>query len=167
MQLRTSRSCIKEYHMSDTKHITKTVDQTVNGTTFTDDNELQFVAHANTTWALHFDLFTSADDVVGNNDRWISKIKAPSSATVTARVFAIINDGNGGTATTVALLGTSFGWGAPGSVTNPAYAWIRMQVLVQMGSDSGQVGLQFAEVANASATGAVVYAGSTLSAEKR
>lgn len=35
------------------KILIKSVDQTVQGTTLVDDNELQFVADANSVWALH------------------------------------------------------------------------------------------------------------------
>jgi len=161
--------------MKDTHLLIKSVDQTAQGTSLVDDSELQFVAEPNTTWALHFDLINSADDVVGQNDRVKMAVKAPSSATATVYCFAIVNDGtNGVTAPAQGPLtplvqgtpGSTFAFGAPGATQNPAYSWIRIAAIVQMGADPGPIGLQFAEVASASATGAVMYAGSTLLAKR-
>ena len=162
--------------MSNKKNITKIVDQTVNGIVLTDDSELQFVADANSVWALHFDLFTSADDVVSANDRIQMAVKAPASATAIARCMVVINDGtNTVTAPIQGPLvpasqgtpGSPWSWGAPGASVNPAFAWVRIQVNVTMGADPGPIGLQFAEYTSASATGAVVYAGSSLRAQQQ
>lgn len=161
--------------MKNTQFLIKSVDQTVQGTSLVDDAELQFVADANSVWALHLDLINSADDVADQNDRVQMAIKAPASAVVTVYTFAIVNDGtNGVTAPAQGPLvpvsqgtpGSPFAWGAPGATVSPAYSWVRMAVLVKMGADPGPVGLQFGEVTSASANGAVVYAGSTLLARK-
>lgn len=162
--------------MSETKQITKTVDQTVQGTTLVDDNDLHFAVEANTTWALHFDLINSADDVASQNDRVQMAVKAPAGSTATCYCFAIVDDGTNGVTAPVqgplppaqqGIPGSWFGFGAPGATQNPAYAWIRIAALIQVGGTPGEVGLQFAEYTSASATGAVMYAGSTLLAMKR
>lgn len=156
--------------MSHSKHITKLVDQTAGSTTLVDDNELQFAADPNSTWALHFDLMTSADDVINQNGRMYLAIKAPAGSTVTSTCFVIVDDVNATCNAKVqgplfpASQGTPsslFGWGAPGSTSNPAYAWVRVAAKVVVGSTPGQVGLQFSEVSSA-VTGSVVYAGSSL-----
>ena len=148
--------------MKNTQFFIKSVDQIVQGTALVDDAELQFVADANSVWALHLDLINSADDVADQNDRVQMAIKAPASAVVTVYTFAIVNDGtNGVTAPAQGPL-VPASQGTPGS----PFAWVRMAVLVKMGADLGPIGLQFGEVTSASANGAVVYAGSTLLARK-
>lgn len=151
------------------KHITKVHDQTVFGTTLTDDNELQFVAQANKTYGLHFDLVNSSDDVADLNGRVIFAVNAPSGSVVNAYCFALV--GNGTTAPTQGPLtpvtqgepGSWFGFGAPGCEDSPAYAWVRIAAQVTTGDVPGVVGLQFSEYADVDdSEGAVIYAGSSL-----
>lgn len=160
------------------KHLLKTADQTIFGTDFVTDDELQFAAPANTTWALHFDLINSADDIADNNDRMKMTIVAPSGSTARVLCFATVDDGtngiSGGAMVQGPLLpvpdqtipGNYFGFGAPGATQNPAYAWVRIAQLHTVGSVAGQVGLQYAEYASGGSSGCTMYAGSSLVAKK-
>lgn len=156
--------------------IVKTADQTVFGTTLVDDAQLLFSASAGDTWGVHFDLWTSADDIESENGRMYCAIMAPTGSTATANCMVIVRDPDGNCTSQIqgplppATQGepsSKFGWGAPGSTSNPAYAWVRIAAVVVVGSTPGPVGLQFSEVTTSSPTGAVVYGGSSLFASKQ
>jgi hypothetical protein len=131
-------------------------DQAVyNDTTLTDDTELTIPVSASTHWVVDFDLFYSNTD--DTTDGMSVSVTAPS--------------GSVGYFTTkspdlVAIPAIALGTGvALGSDTLDATIKRRhVQAIVDVGATAGNITLQFAQTTGASATQAVIYAGSRVSA---
>lgn len=156
----------------------KTVDQSVQGSTLVNDNELIFTAEANQTYAIHFDLVVSAAlSLSSGNDRIKFACIAPDDATARCFCFALIGDYGNINATpfhgplppaSQGTPGSWFAFGGAGAYNSPYYVWTRITALVVMGPTPGVVGLQFSEYqASESGTPAIVYAGSSAIVKKQ